>query len=349
MKIEQVWHHIEDQLKPSNCQIVRQVMDIYTDKYYLGIDFYTNIDEDKQEHERNEGDIFGLQVKGRNLNRYLAFINQEEKLYVNLGNLDDWPTQIPINGPFNLQKHVRLEIKYGESNPNFKFKFNGYIGYFKINWPIRPEFSITVPLGMRMSDKGKNFHLDFYRIYSSNLREKWEKLRIEDPDIVRKNGKNVYTFAINEEDYREIILETPNTVEMLFKGSYHVSHDKKYWGLPAFGLVLVIFSLVELYKSIFEFKIDLITGLYVQSFTTPDLGILIALFSFSFLIISLHKENYEIPFVNFVNFSILFTWLIIGTILVVLLSKINLTNILISFVLILTLLSLVIISLLWEK
>lgn len=144
--IEQVWHHIEDQLRPSFSRKVRQVMDVYTCNKHLAID----LDEDG---------LSNLQIVRRDLSQDLPFIYTNKKLYVNLGDPANWPNEMSIDNKSGNRKHIKIELKYRESPALNKNFVNGYTSDFTIKWPIRPEFYITVPLGMEIDTKGKNLNV----------------------------------------------------------------------------------------------------------------------------------------------------------------------------------------------
>lgn len=138
-------------------------------------------------------------------------------------------------------------------------------------------------------------------------------MKFEGPVINKKDGKHVYIYNIAEEDYQKI-LDAPEDSEMIFSGSYLVVHDTKFWSIPLFAIILVIFALAELTFSLSAKTIEI-----------PDLGILIAIFSFSFLVLALHREDYEIPLPMFVYSAIASSILVITFILVLYLI-INITT-----------------------
>jgi hypothetical protein len=338
-EIEQSWWHIEDQLKPSNCRTIRQVMDFYSKKEYIEYDL-----------PPSDGEISGLQIINRENKGELGFIVENHKLFVNLGNFENLPGEMLISEDnliisrfkTSLRKHVKLEIKYMEQykKPGLGFDFNkwhfwdGYTGYFTIELPIRPEFMITVPFGMEIKDKGKKLELTLFRIYEPELRnnlenkkethskcpEKWyykifnatkEKfsknkeeffanfeeipLKVEYPIVTKKDGKRIYSYTISQKAM-DIILDTPET-SVVLQTTYYVKNERKFWGVTLFAGILIFFTLVEIWRILIDPK----------NVGNPELSMLIALFSFTAFVLTLQKEDYEIPCVNFVTFSILFT------------------------------------------
>jgi len=302
LHIEQTWHHIEDQLRPSPSRIVRQVMDIYTYDKYLEIDF--------------EGEEFyGLQINGRNPRQELAFIHQNDKLFVNLGDLSKWPDEMDIEGNSKNRKHIKLEIEYRESPEIDLHEYNGYTGFFTINWPIRPEFIITLPLGMNIKDKGHSIKLSM--IIDCGEAEILEDVALIGPDLTKRDDRHVYSYVINDDDYQKI-LNTPDSCDIIISCEYDVENDIKFWALPFFAIILITLSLAEIVKFLTAEKMDI-----------PDLGFLIALFSFSFLILALHKENYEIPLEKLVDSSIILTIILIGLVLLVYLNSKGLSDVIV--------------------
>lgn len=293
-EIEQTWWHIEDQLNPSKLRIIRQVMDVYTNKDYLKIEL----------SENHEDRIFGLQVNARNRNLELAFIVKDNYLFINLGGNELWPKEISTNNSQSAKrKHVKFELKYierykEEDDGLIRVKWNGYKGYLLINSYIRPEFIISVPMGMKIKDKGKDLDIIIYQMTDSE-KVYATKLKLIDPMITDKNGKNTYTYAIDDNKDQDLILKAPIDWQMAVSGKYNVIHDFKFWAVPGFGAILMYLSFVEFLRIIFN-NGNIVLG-------TPEISIVISLFSFSAIVLTLYKEKYEIPVHRFVNFSVIFT------------------------------------------
>lgn len=320
--LQQIWHHIEDKLNPSRSQMIRQVMDIYTNEEIVKIDL---VDTSKAITSK-QTDIFGLQIKGRNPERELAFIHEKNSIYVNIGNIK-WPFEkIGIDNT-NPRKHVKLEIKFFEADPDIEKHIRGYTANFGISLPIRPEFSITVPRGMKMEKSWIPSFLQCKILGEKKIRgllklelniklkcksnenkytflPKIMKIKIVEPVSTRFDGKNVYTYRIEDKSYKRIynIPETCELFETVFNGSYHVSYSMIFWGLPAFGVILIIYSIAQFI-------------LFLDGQKTPDLPFLIALFSFSFIILELNKQNYEYPLQKLIYISIGISTLVIGLVL----------------------------------
>lgn len=293
MEIEQTWWQLEDRLKPEPLRNVKQFMDIYTKNRVLKIDL-------KEEKTLN------LRIWGRNPKKELTFI-EDGLIYVNLGDLNEWPDEIKNDGK---RKHVGLKIKYDQFIPGFRFErfkfWKGYTGSFIINEPIKPKFSITVPKGMVISNKGNDIKLYFYQIGEKQV-DRW-KLAFELPAINSTKGKESYHYIITEKDYQKII-GTPDDCKMRFRVVYNVDNSKLFLGIPIFALVLIFLSFFEIHRVFTEYQI--VHG----SALNPTF--LIVVLSFLATVFSLYREKYEIPASKFVAISVLITLIsiIIGPLL----------------------------------
>lgn len=310
-EIEQSWWHIEDQLKPSKCRIFRQVMDLYIENNYFEIDLPTG-----------EGTILGLQILSRNKPMEIPFIVKDHKLYVNLGEIEQWPSEMDIHEERKnpLKRHVKIEIQYMEeySDPCVGIELSknltkAYTAYLSIDSPIRPEFRITLPHGLEIEDDGKKLELTLF-VFENDFEDCIDNqnngyqeitLEIKDPIINRVNGKKVYSYLISPDSHK-IILNVSDGCEILLQATYHVRNEPNFWGITVFAGILIVFTIVEVLRVLTN----------VPDIGTPELSMLIALFSFTAFVLTLNKENYEIPGSKFVIASIFFT--IIGMFIILL-------------------------------
>lgn len=317
-ELQQIWYHLEDFRSPSEVQMIRQVMDIYTFDDIIEINF-------------GGTEIFGLQIIARNLNQELGFIHEGNVVKVNISNLN-WPDEIKSSvSSGNIKKHVKMEIKYftalkfkdkkNEININEKFislfrdrSLHSYIGRYEIGgsdeikWVIRPEFTIKLPLGLKML-KNDELNLEFNRYYPDGSIKSCKRiypyiihcdrsepyiksyeLNLKDPDITRINGKRLYTFVIDDKDYNEIILETPEENCILsFHIDYNVVHENRFLWIPLFGFILLPFTIFIVIQSI--------RGGNGISQTT----LIVAVLSYFILFLTLKREEYELPMEKIVN------------------------------------------------
>jgi len=289
IEIEQTWWEIEDILKPEPLRNIKQFMDIYTVDNILKM----NLREEK---------TLNLKIWGRYPKKELAFI-EDNLIFVNLGNLNEWPDEIKNEGK---RKQVGLKIEYDQFVPGFKFErykfWKGYTGSFIINEPIKPKFSIIIPKGMVIPNKGMDIKLHFYQI-NKNQVDRWE-LEFEPPAITSTQGKKSYHYIITGKDYKKII-DTPNDCKMRFKVIYKVDNEKLFLGIPVFATILIFLSLFEIHRVFTEHQLGHDTAL------NPTF--LIVVLSFIAIVFSLYRENYEIPASTFVAISIIITIISIVT------------------------------------
>lgn len=283
IEIEQTWWELEDKLKPEPLRNVKQFMDIYTTNRILRIDL-------------REEKTLNLRIWGRYPKKELAFI-EDGLIFANLGDLDEWPDEIRNEGK---RKHVGIKIEYNQFIPRFKFEkfkfWKGYTGSFVINEPIKPKFSITIPKGMVIPNKGNEIILYFYQISETQV-DRWE-LGFESPAITSAKGKETYHYIITEKDYKKI-LDTPENCKMRFKVVYKVNNAKLFLGIPTFATVLIFLSIFEIHRVFTEHQIGHETAL------NPTF--LIVVLSFLAIVFSLYREKYEIPASRFVALSALIT------------------------------------------
>lgn len=139
----QSWWHFEDKVNPSDGRIVRQVSDFYTNEQFISFSIPSYFVKCK--------------VKSRYKGNELEFIQNGSKFIINLGNLQEWP----ICDEYVYLRHIKIEIEYVDIRPDFDRLEYGYwilkTGYdstIGIDNITMPEFSLTVPLGMKIVNKG---------------------------------------------------------------------------------------------------------------------------------------------------------------------------------------------------
>lgn len=296
--------------------MIRQVMDIYTLDNIIEIDF-------------GGTEIFGLQIIARNLNQELGFIHEGNVVKVNISNLN-WPDEMEsTSNSAKTKKHVKLEIKYFMA---LKFRdkisrwdkiisffknrsLHSYIGRYKIGmlkelkWIIRPEFTIKLPLGLKML-RNEELNLEFNRYYPNGRIKSGKRiypyiiqyihtapyiesfeLNLKDPDITRVDGKRLYTFVIDDKDYNEVILETTQEDCVLsFHVDYNVVHENRFLWIPIFGLILVPFAIFIVAQSI------------LGNNGISQATVIVAVLSYFILFLTLKREEYELPMEKAVNY-----------------------------------------------
>lgn len=299
--LEQTWYHIEDQTKPGFSRKTIQIINACTSKNYLEIDF-------------NIRTFFGLKIRDKFTNEESSYRLDGKKLTINLGNMANFPKGLDTfnRKSVNITKNreIKIEIIYNEPLKVEK-TLNGYKSYFTTYWAIRPEFIIKVPKGMEINNNGKTIRLGII-INQKKIMHKLNNVYLLEPDITSdlQDNKLIYTYVINDNNYTKI-LDSDDNAEMIFTCEYKVSYDKKFYIIPFFAIIMLLLAISQIAKFTSN-NIKLI-----------DLGFLIALFSYSFLIITLHREQYEIPFVTFVDSVVLINMIAVFGMLIIYLSGLN--------------------------
>jgi len=142
-EIYQAWWHLEDCISPSDGKIYRQVLDIYTDEEIILIKLNKN--------------FVRLKIKSKYNGHELPFVACKDGFVrVNVGEPSIWPTTELDT------KHVKFEVEYIDTNPQFDrfpkfFRLFGYENTFSIDGFTQPEFSITLPKGLKLRHNGLKF------------------------------------------------------------------------------------------------------------------------------------------------------------------------------------------------
>jgi hypothetical protein len=309
--LKQSWWHIEDEIDPSDGRFVYRVLDYYIEKDYFKKGNFIPISLPKY--------FVNFKVRNKNSGKELSFLeyydpdeNVPTIMRVNLGLPLEWPPVCDTN-----YHHVKIQYEYIDIWPIFekrcyrplgtKFPSDdhdkdyeidlpdnitdrlnllwrpGYNGTFPMDGHSQGEISVTVPLGMKISDKGNSAKIDFYDGPIESTEER--KMEYGKPHITSYNNKLKYHYIIDGDSY-DHVLDSKNKGEMYFVIYYDVRNDRKFYLIPGFsiGLFLVILAVPWEFSNLFYF--------------------VILLLSLVTLYITLRKEKYQIPFNNFVFWSI---------------------------------------------
>lgn len=275
LEIVQTRWHIEDKTIPSKGQVYREAVDLYTDAPALGFrikEYYVN-----------------LKVINKNNGMELPFLCEGEWINVNLcPELNCWPSK---DGLSSKIKHVKLEVEYTDVHPKFEpqiimntFPRLGYDNTFDINGTTQPEFYLTVPLGMKLRNKGKNTEL----LLKIKDEKKSKRLRFyEDVHTDYIRGMNTYRFLIKEKSYA-LIDETPDEKIEHLRIHYSVTNELKFWFFPIFPVILIVLGIL-----------DFVYGKHDDP-NFAQLTYTIIFISFITYYITLLKDGYEVPWNKFV-------------------------------------------------
>lgn len=144
LKILQTWFHISDRInKDTEGRHVKQVSDIATDES----EFFMKLPRSFVE----------LRVSSRNSTDEFAFLDRNGQFYANFGHLDKFPN---IDNNKDIH-HLKIQVEYILTKPKFeRYKLRtGYGTSYKFEGPIQPEFSISVPRGLKINEN-KSSYLD---------------------------------------------------------------------------------------------------------------------------------------------------------------------------------------------
>ena len=154
--IVQKWFHIYDEIHDGKLnRMIKEVMDIYTNKNYICHDF-------------SEVDFTNLQVINYTNGNKLPFVHLDKQIRVSIG------SQIWCNVPFEKceddyleeyggYKHVKLSISF-HSEPEFTKNEKISLGYktnFMSEYLPHPEFHINLQKGMKLNKDSINFTFYF--------------------------------------------------------------------------------------------------------------------------------------------------------------------------------------------
>ncbi|WP_321422892.1 hypothetical protein [uncultured Methanobacterium sp.] len=253
--------YIEDQIVPSTARRVRIVMDLLTDEPLIKLPMEKGLIEDME--------IFGV-----NRDWFIPFLEEDDELIINLGNLDQW---IGIPDDRGL-KHIKLDVKFVLVNPEFKLgRFNrGYEGIVKFTESEEMELHIKLPLGMKMFKNGKVSEI---KLSKDNNESK--SISITTSNILDKDRRRRYDFLIKS-DHLKSILNSDNPEELI-KLNYSVINEREYYVITVIGLGLFVFALFRM--------VNMLNG-HIEF----DIRYLAAAVAFISLYITILREKYELPF-----------------------------------------------------
>ena len=263
--------YIEDQVVPSPARRVRMVLDLLTDDPIIKFPMEKGLIEDME--------IFGV-----NRDWFIPFLEENNELIINLGNLDQWIGTPDEQG----LKHVKLDVKFVLVNPEFKLgRFNrGYEGIVELTEAEEMELHITLPLGMKMSHK-KNVS----EIKLSNKNNELKSISIPATSILDKDRRRRYDFLVSSDHLKSIL--NPENPDETIKLNYNVTNEKEYYVITVIGLGLFAFALFRMF--------DMLDG-QIEF----DIRYLAAAVAFISLYITILREKYELPFRKLLVYTTVF-------------------------------------------
>lgn len=263
--------YIEDQVVPSPARRVRMVLDLLTDDPIIKFPMEKGLIEDME--------IFGV-----NRDWFIPFLEENNELIINLGNLDQWIGTPDEQG----LKHVKLDLKFVLVNPEFKLgRFNrGYEGIVELTEAEEMELHITLPLGMKMSHK-KNVS----EIKLSNKNNELKSISIPATSILDKDRRRRYDFLVISNHLKSIL--NPENPDETIKLNYNVTNEKEYYVITVIGLGLFAFALFRMF--------DMLDG-QIEF----DIRYLAAAVAFISLYITILREKYELPFRKLLVYTTVF-------------------------------------------
>lgn len=178
-----------------------------------------------------------MEIFGVNRDWYIPFLEENNGIVVNLGDLNQWIGLEDENG----LKHVKLEIKFVVVNPEFDlFRFNrGYGALVDLIEAEEMELHITVPLGTKMENK--NSHNE---IILSREDDTSKFVSIPASSVLNIERKRRYDFLVNA-DHLKTVLNTENSDELI-KLNYNVVNEREYYIITVIGLGLFIYAIFRL-------------------------------------------------------------------------------------------------------
>jgi hypothetical protein len=308
-KLDQNWWHIRD--KPvltskfsfnhpfrSCSRNVRQVMDIITNETRLQAPLARN--------------FVRLKVRKKSNGEELPFLEEDRKICINLGSLEDWPLYHTHNPMDPKLRHVKIEIDFDLLNQNFKskkldlFKNRFYTSAFSIDQIVQPEFYISLPRGTKLNKKSSILLLLLNFNENTSLEESVDsigleklgiinnktayQIRFEKPSIDIEEKTRRYSYLVNFEDFERIKMinelingSSENNEEIYF--GYEVNYDRKL--LFIIWILNLVISTVAILRILRVF--------HGESSEIGFLSYLIILLSLITLNIKLYEDEYLIP------------------------------------------------------
>lgn len=332
--IKQSWWNIEDLLSPADGKIYRKVTDFYTNEQILYVYLTDNFYALKVKDKSSGKYLPFVEVTDDVLSQFVP--ENTIIMAVNLGDLTRYNSITErIEGIIYDLYHVRLEIEYLDPCSYFEKRWDldlqdrfwrfwnslrhsdidfnckdyqispinlfgrpGYESRLISSGPAQPEFTITVPRGMRLINDFSSTELF---LLNPNL-----KLNIGKPHVTRKDGQESYNI-VADKTYDEVKqrLKEENIQSDL---SYKVVNKHKFYLIPLFALVLIYMG----YKGLnFIFSVNGVSNNNNNSLFTFLFTYLILQISYLTLYLTLRRDNYEIPFNFLVIPSILISTLLL--------------------------------------
>lgn len=223
----------------------------------------------------DKGLVEDMEIFGVNRDWYIPFLEGNNDIVVNLGDLNQWIGLVDENG----LKHVKLEIKFIVVNPEYDpVRFNrGYSALVDLIEAEEMELHITVPLGTKMEDKNSYNEIIISRADDSN-----KSVSIPASSVLNVERKRRYDYIVKS-DHLKTVLSTENP-DQLIKLNYNVVNEREYYIITVIGLGLFIYAIFRL--------LILLSG-KGEAF---DIRYLAAVVAFISLYITILREKYEIPF-----------------------------------------------------
>lgn len=221
-----------------------------------------------------KGVLEDMEIFGVNRDWFIPFLEENNQLRIDLGNLDQWIGTTDERG----LKHVKLDIKFVLVKPKFSLNGlnRGYKGIVELTEAEEMELHITLPLGMKMSHKK-----EVSEIVLSKENNESQSISIPSTSILDKDRRRRYDFLVNSSHIKSI-LNSDNPDEMI-NLNYDVTNEKEYYVITVIGLGLFAFALFRM--------VDMLDG-HIEF----DIRYLAAAVAFISLYITLLREKYELPF-----------------------------------------------------
>lgn len=299
-RIQQTWWHIEEQYHPSSARKIRQVMDIFTNQAIISLKLRNSY-------------FVGLRIYARNLNREIAFLeNEDNSLILNLDPLDAYPlapkefvVSNPCEKPF---RHVKIEFEYVFTRPYIKkvslLKKRSEV---KIDGQIQPEVYIYLPKGRRLDGNsimreiiplGKN--KEGYNVIMECSKNNGDKflIKFNKPFINELKGMRLYNYTIKEEDNDKLntfLKDVPNE-EISYSLGFTSKIDFKILFFSLIPFLFLIFSIIIILSKLNISSQFLINNNSTLLLPNNSMSFLIVVSGFSYFYISYIREGYDIPF-----------------------------------------------------
>lgn len=332
------WWHLKDEFTPSKGRHVRHVFDFFSKSsiitYTIPFDF---VRLKLWARNQNNNEVVFLESNEE--------LEEGTRIFINLGVLEKYPDAFDISrsdeecGDYY---HVKMELEYVETRPIFDQRFSfiqkiskmvknedsidgarllndfkdykiskpflsGYRALFFVLMPSQPEFSLTIPRGMKL--KLKSPRLSVFDLVSGEEDFPENDLNFSATYVSKTDGQEVYNINILPEDWKthyDII----NSQNVLIKIQYAVVNKNKFFFIPSIAVALAIVGIFAVLASYGSLSLDLSTKdpillvnntMMINNLFSIALAEIIILLSFSFAYFNLRKSGYELPFNNLIT------------------------------------------------